>query len=251
MLTSALIAVSVAAQIPPKPIEREYWFEQGDVPADVLRARKGGVVGFEIQVGESGKPTSCRVTVTSGFPSLDEATCAAVMSRANFEPARNEQGGPMLGAYRSKVTWQPPIIDKKVHEGPTLLVTRLTLNPDGTLVECGTEGDDPDPVTSRDCERILKGEKGPYLKEMAARYSTFRIASARTPPMYQPRPALKSWGDRLAYRSEVEVMNTEKVTFSCFASKSDGRADVLGSHVLTRPRRQSRTSAARTSGSAS
>ena len=228
-LVLSFAALAQAVPSPPKAIEREGWFSPDDVPLDVTKAHKGGTVGYELKVGETGKPTDCKVTLSSGFPGLDAATCAALMERASFQPATDVQGKSVASSYRSRATFEPPVIDKKIHEGPSLFVTRLTLNPDGSLVECGTEGDDPDPITVKACERILQGEKGAFFKELSSTHSVFRIANAWTPPMYRPRPALRSWGERLAYRTDIEVFNPDKLNATpCYTLQSDGRADLLG-----------------------
>jgi hypothetical protein len=231
MALSYLLLLALAAQAgasPPKPVERENWLIPGDVPIDVVRAHKGGVVGYELQVTEVGEPSACTITLSSGLPSLDKAACSALLERASFQPARDDQGRPIASVYRSKATFEPPVVDAKAREGPSLSITRITLNPDGSLVECGQEGDQPEPMSIKDCEQVLQSPKGAFFKEMAGSHKVFRIATAWTPPMYRARPALKSWGERLAYRIDEEIMNTEKLKFSCVTSKSDGRADLLG-----------------------
>lgn len=224
-----LAVVTQATASPPKALDREEWFSPDDVPLDVTKARKGGTVGYEIQVNETEKPTSCKVTQSSGFASLDSAACAALMERASFQPANDAQGKAVASVYRSRATFEAPVVDKTVHEGPRLLITRLTLSTDGSLVECGTEGDDPEPITMKACERILQGSSGTYFKQLASTYTVFRIATAWTPPMYKPRPALRSWGERLAYRADVEIFDPYKLTVTpCYTVQSDGRADLLG-----------------------
>lgn len=223
----SVIAAQMAAA-PLKPIERENWLSPDDVPIEVLRKRKGGVVGYELQVGGNGKPTSCQITETSGLPALDQATCSALMERATFQPARDSEGKTVASAYRSEATFEPPVVDAKAHEGPRLTITRLTLNPDGSLVECGQEGDNPEPISVKECEKILQSERGAFFKQMAATHGVFRVANAWTPPMYKARPALSSWGERLAYRVDQEILNSRKLTFSCYTSHADGRVDLLG-----------------------
>ena len=72
-----------------------------------VRMSRGGVA-FLLSVGADGVPTECKVTKSSGSASLDAGTCALLLQRARFTPARDEAGQPATGAFRSRINWEIP-----------------------------------------------------------------------------------------------------------------------------------------------
>lgn len=79
-----------------------------DYPMALIQTGAQGRVGFRIRVASDGAPAACEIFETSGYPMLDAHTCALVMQRARFEPARDEQGAPVLSLVRSSVRWVIP-----------------------------------------------------------------------------------------------------------------------------------------------
>ena len=84
------------------------WVTTNDYPSRDLREGNQGRTGFALSIGADGKVQSCRITSSSGFAGLDDATCANMKRRARFEPARDGQGNPTTGTYISTVSWQIP-----------------------------------------------------------------------------------------------------------------------------------------------
>ena len=78
-------------------------------PPRALRAGEQGMVGFLITIDKDGEPTECRVTHTSGYPSLDRETCALISNYGVFKPVR-DASGRLVGQARSQgyVNWQLP-----------------------------------------------------------------------------------------------------------------------------------------------
>ncbi len=62
------------------------WVTADDYPAAALRAGLEGRTSVTLTVGGDGRPIACRVAVSSGFGSLDRATCGAMMARGRFNP---------------------------------------------------------------------------------------------------------------------------------------------------------------------
>lgn len=62
------------------------WVGPHDYPPDALRAGDEGRVRATLTVGGMGRPVSCEIASSSGHPSLDRATCVALMRRAEFVP---------------------------------------------------------------------------------------------------------------------------------------------------------------------
>lgn len=80
------------------------WITTADYPARDLREGNEGATAFRLAIDRSGKAKSCEVTGSSGFASLDQATCRLVLKRARFEPPSRD-GRPMPGEYVNRVRW--------------------------------------------------------------------------------------------------------------------------------------------------
>ena len=84
------------------------WIGSDDYPADAMRSGSTGVVNFTLAIDEMGKVTDCSVTESSRNQILDDATCALMMARARFTPARDDKGQPVASTFHKKVNWQLP-----------------------------------------------------------------------------------------------------------------------------------------------
>ena len=60
---------------------------------------------FLADVSERGRPTSCRIVVSSRNPRMDAAVCRLIQSRARFRPALDPQGRPVRSQYVSRIRW--------------------------------------------------------------------------------------------------------------------------------------------------
>lgn len=77
-----------------------------DYPREAWKAGSEGLVEYRLTVDAEGSPTSCHITQSSGHAALDEVTCAVVMERAKFDPARDEDGNPIEGVYEDAHSWR-------------------------------------------------------------------------------------------------------------------------------------------------
>jgi hypothetical protein len=57
-------------------------------------------------VRPDGSTENCTVEVTSGDPKLDAYTCALIVKRGKFQPARWTDGSPVYGVIRVPVSWR-------------------------------------------------------------------------------------------------------------------------------------------------
>ena len=111
--TAVIIALAVqAAATAAVPAERARphhnlgaYVRGGDYPADALAERRTGVVHFELSVDARGRVTGCRITRSSGTPSLDAQSCRIMRQRARFSPARDARGGRVADVYPSRLGW--------------------------------------------------------------------------------------------------------------------------------------------------
>jgi TonB family protein len=84
------------------------WINSGDYPLTSLRIRRGGTVGFRLEIDQNGKVKDCTVTQSSGAVDLDAAACIKIFIRAKFEPARDAAGSATIGYWSSRIRWELP-----------------------------------------------------------------------------------------------------------------------------------------------
>ncbi|MEA3262513.1 MAG: energy transducer TonB [Pseudomonadota bacterium] len=97
------------AKSPPIPTGNPAnWVTTNDYPSKALLAGVSGTVRFMAIVGTEGRPTQCKIALSSGEPELDTVTCQLVMRRAQFKPAANAKGEPVVGYYINRVRWIIP-----------------------------------------------------------------------------------------------------------------------------------------------
>ena len=77
------------------------WVTVNDYPADAFAARQQGSVRVSYNVNAQGLIENCHVEESSGWPSLDAATCSLVTLRGRYVPARDATGEAIPGGKRS------------------------------------------------------------------------------------------------------------------------------------------------------
>jgi len=152
-----MIALWIAAEVassgiaqPAKLIGDKSFIHADDYPEDALRAGSYGRVSLHLQITAEGRVGACSVTETSGWRSLDTASCAAAKHRARFLPARNAQGQAIAGDYRVGLGFgigdhQPLLLIpmtlgvKALPPGYTQPArTQVRFGPDGHAAQCET-----------------------------------------------------------------------------------------------------------------
>ena len=76
-----------------------------DYPEKSMKRDEYGIVSALLHVSKEGKATSCAVTETSGFPTLDAATCSLAKMRARFDPALGLDGNAVDSDYPYSSAW--------------------------------------------------------------------------------------------------------------------------------------------------
>lgn len=84
------------------------WVTINDYPSRSLSREEEGVSGFRAEIGVDGRVSACTITASSGWPTLDFATCRNVTRRARFDPALDDHGNPTISYYSSTVSWRIP-----------------------------------------------------------------------------------------------------------------------------------------------
>ncbi|MGI9376954.1 MAG: energy transducer TonB [Tsuneonella suprasediminis] len=84
------------------------WVTSNDYPAKAIREKHEGTTRFRLFIDTHGAVQKCETIETSGFPELDEQTCALALRRARFDPARDSSGKNIEGVWESAVRWELP-----------------------------------------------------------------------------------------------------------------------------------------------
>lgn len=87
---------------------RRTYVTNDDYPAAALRAEEQGTTAVRITVSAHGMPTDCAVTESSGSARLDSTTCALLMRRIHFVPARDAAGRATQGSFTVRYRWSLP-----------------------------------------------------------------------------------------------------------------------------------------------
>jgi len=94
---------------PPQPLEPLLsYFSMDDYPETAVQRHAQGNVLFTLIVDRRGVPSRCIVDQSANDPYLDRGTCAIMMTRVRFAPARNARGRTVEGRYSNRVRWVLP-----------------------------------------------------------------------------------------------------------------------------------------------
>ena len=77
-----------------------------DYPREAVRNGWEGLVRVDLTIGTKGRVTDCKVIKSSGHAVLDTTTCKIMMTRARFQPARDDAGNAVEDHYETQINWQ-------------------------------------------------------------------------------------------------------------------------------------------------
>jgi TonB family protein len=80
-------------------------FSADDYPAYLQQAGRSGTVFTRTTVRPDASIQNCTAEWSSGDPGLDAYTCAIIVKRAKFAPAKWTDGTPVYGVIRVPVSW--------------------------------------------------------------------------------------------------------------------------------------------------
>ena len=107
-MSLVLTFIAASGLVRAMPAGSPYWMSDMDYPAGAVRRKEEGTVGFSMLIAPDGKVARCFITKSSSFPELDQKTCAVMLPRMKFKPARDENGAPVYDHYKAFVTWRLP-----------------------------------------------------------------------------------------------------------------------------------------------
>jgi len=83
-------------------------FSVNDYPSSALRQRQQGTAGVYFRIGTDGRVSDCRVAESSGSAALDAQTCAIIVKRARYQPARTKTGEMVASIGFQRIRWEIP-----------------------------------------------------------------------------------------------------------------------------------------------
>jgi TonB family protein len=130
-MSAFLLSLISGAVVAATPITPQPWFEFTDYPMKAFERNAEGVTRFEMLISPEGRVAGCTVISSSGDEELDRASCFLSTKRAKFRPARNLDGQPVWGTFRTQALWALPEHHIVAPPAPDLEVS-LNALPDGT-----------------------------------------------------------------------------------------------------------------------
>jgi hypothetical protein len=119
------IALSAAVSQLNAPVPQAMWFSNDDFPIRQMAGKEFAVVKLRLTIMPDGKLQSCEVEWSTGNQYVDKYTCDLTRRRAQFRPARAEDGTPSYGVLRMPVIWTVAPLDRGPHGDLVLTVSRL------------------------------------------------------------------------------------------------------------------------------
>jgi TonB family protein len=127
------------------------YLSDNDYPAEAIRLGQQGTVGFRLFIDADGLVSDCRIISSSGYASLDEATCRIMRARARFTPAHDASGHPIPDTISSRIRWvlPPSQIDltpylrladypreARPQRGTAMVEVLMNFSPEGRVTKC-------------------------------------------------------------------------------------------------------------------
>ena len=150
------------------------WLGGNDYPASAIASDKEGAATVALEVDETGRATACAVTSSSGSAALDDRTCALLMERARFSPARDEAGKAVRSTYVQRVAWQIPR-EELITQGFRL---SYAVAPNGDLSDCRIERFHDEDGDLQCNPRMIESAVDAYLPSPLVTYKSASIMLA-------------------------------------------------------------------------
>jgi TonB family protein len=83
-------------------------FTTNDYPSAALRQGEQGTAGVYFRIGTDGRVSDCRVAESSGSTTLDAQTCAIIVRRARYQPAKTKTGEVVASIGFQRIRWEMP-----------------------------------------------------------------------------------------------------------------------------------------------
>lgn len=115
LLLAAMLIQADLTRPPEKPDRRAVaeqplveLFSSDDYPEGALRRGAQGTVRVRLRIDPQGRAQACELLGSSHDNDLDAATCALLLERSRFRPARSDSGEAVADFVETRVRWALP-----------------------------------------------------------------------------------------------------------------------------------------------
>lgn len=227
----------------PAPLNVEEWLGPDNYPPAAIRRGEQGRVVVSISLDATGKPVKCENEIESGFTVLDRETCEIVMTKGQFQPARDKRGRGLASRYIMPVRWKLPEDDGLYPSGAIEVMQEATISADNRITACTATADGKaQPIGADECDgpaRVLAD-----IRQAMKIEGEFRLRAEHfvrhgdTPP---PLPPLAEGSRLVTATEERQLVDAEGVPSGCIVRVTGEQAtttrDRLGANVCDRGRR--------------
>jgi hypothetical protein len=148
------LIISASLLAAPQPIRLDTWFSSNDYPTSEMdRADTTFRTVTQTLVDANGRIIGCRAETASSDPEIDALSCAIILKRGKFEPARWSDGAVVPGIYRKAISFlmfgddRNPIGDIELEvarlpdgqKSPTFVTVAFASDANGHIVDCGDQ----------------------------------------------------------------------------------------------------------------
>ncbi len=137
------------------------WVSEDDYPPVAARAGEQGIVAFRLEVDSNGNPTSCGIVDAAASGELQQQTCALLLKRARFRPARDARGRSIAASYTSRVRWKLP--EDHPSQAPIAIgnwkaTATVRQSAEGKVLSCDMQAEGAVPFSrENDCDSVPSG----------------------------------------------------------------------------------------------
>ena len=206
---AALAATPKATAIDPAS-----WFSSDDYPLEAVKQGVQGSVTFEVDVDAAGKPTACRIAVSSGSPILDQRTCEIVSEKGQFKPAVGPGGRPVAGRYSNRAIWKMPNMTQAAYRAGIIDFSGDPDNPVCTIQSKGPE------IGGFSCEQMIRQVQA--MKGLGTRLIKLVYLVSQAPGDAVPYRGEPDWGVRLSYLASDVYYLKGSYPSACVAVAAEG-----------------------------
>jgi len=195
-------------------IDPASWFGPEDYPAEAVKQGIEGTVTFEAKVDASGKPTACRITVSSGSPILDRRTCEIVEAKGQFRPAVGPGGKAVAGRYSNRAIWKMPDMVQPAYRA---LLLDFSADPNAPACTIQSKGAEIDGPSCQDLVRQAQTMNGLGNRLIKVVYLISEAPGDTIP--YRGEPG---WGERVSYLASDTYYLNGLYPSECVAVAAEG-----------------------------
>ena len=153
-----------------------------DYPVGALRRGAEGRAAFRLLVAADGVPAACKIEQSSGDAELDRTSCALIMARARFEPARDKAGREVPDIVHSSITWR--LANPEPGElSPQAYVQILRLGPGGPQCSSLVNGQVVAEASGSDCPPAPSVDAPPNARVQWTLVNLFVPDGSSAPPV--------------------------------------------------------------------